>query len=135
MTHVLPDDTFRHAVASVDGVRLHYVIGGAGPPVVLLHGFPQTWFAWRKVMPGLASDRTVVAIDLRGAGLSGKPQGGYDKVTMAGDVRGLLAQLGLGPAAIVGHDIGGMVAYACAAAYPETCSSLAVLDVPVPGTR
>lgn len=135
MTQSLPHATYRHAVATVGGIRVHYVIGGAGPPVVLLHGFPQTWYAWRKVMPGLAAGRTVLAIDLRGAGLSGKPHGGYDKATMAEDVRGLLAQLGLGPAAIVGHDIGGMVAYACAAMFPDACSSLALLDVPVPGTR
>jgi pimeloyl-ACP methyl ester carboxylesterase len=72
-------DGFCHRMLRVGGVNIHAVIGGDGPPLVLLHGFPQTWWAWRKMMPLLALKRTVVAVDLRGAGHSDSPQGGFDK--------------------------------------------------------
>src|SRR4051794_25080886 len=77
---------FEHRDATLDdGVRIHYLIGGAGPPVVLLHGYPETWYAWRKVMPQLAAQYTVIVPDLRGFGDSSRPAGGYDRKTMAGD--------------------------------------------------
>jgi pimeloyl-ACP methyl ester carboxylesterase len=85
-----------------------------------VHGFPQTWFEWRGILPELANQYTVIAPDLRGAGRSDAPAGGYDKKTLAGDVHGLLGGLGLNhDLRLVGHDIGTMVAYAYAAAHPD----------------
>ena len=80
-------DGFCHRMVRVGDVNIHAVIGGDGPPLVLLHGFPQTWWAWRKMMPLLAVKRTVVAVDLRGAGDSDSPQGDFDKASLAADVR------------------------------------------------
>ncbi len=77
---------FRDQMVRAGEIRMHAVVGGKGPPLVLLHGFPQTWWEWHKVMPQLAETHTVVAVDLRGAGHSDCPQGGYDKATMAADV-------------------------------------------------
>ncbi|MGW5345038.1 alpha/beta fold hydrolase [Streptomyces sp. NPDC004050] len=124
--------TSRHA--DVDGVRLHYVEGGdpAGAPLVLLGGWPQTWWQWRKVLPDLARRYRVLAVDLRGMGGSAKPEGGYDKKTLARDVHGLLGRLGIGPAHVVGHDIGAMVAYAFAANHPGATLKVALLDVSHP---
>lgn len=126
---------FRHAFADVGGgVRLHYVIGGRGPAVVLLHGFPQTWFAWRKVMPALAREHTVVAVDLRGAGRSSVPRTGYDKDTLAADVHGLLRRLGLArDVSIVGHDLGAWTAYAYARSHRDEVRRLAFLEAGLPG--
>lgn len=125
----------RHHKADVNGVRLHYVIAGRGEAVVLLHGFPQTWYEWRKVIPALADRFTVIAPDYRGAGHSSRPVSGYDKRTMAEDIRQLVHQLGFERAAIVGHDIGLMVAYAYAASYPAETTKLVVMDAPLPGTK
>ncbi|MEU6866129.1 alpha/beta hydrolase [Streptomyces sp. NPDC046876] len=125
--------TSRHA--QLDGVRLHYVEGGSGEPLVLLGGWPQTWWQWRKVLPALAAHYRVIAVDLRGMGGSGKPAGGYDKKTLAGDVHRLLGRLGIESAHVVGHDIGAMVAYAFAANHPRATRKIALLDVshPEPG--
>jgi len=120
------------------GVRLHYVTAGAGPRVVvLLHGFPQTWYEWRYVIPGLVeAGFRIVAPDYRGAGQSWRPSGGYDKRTMADDIRRLLGEhLRIDdPVSVVGHDIGLMVAYAYAQAYREAVAQLVVVDAPLPGT-
>lgn len=126
---------FRHAFAEVGGgVRLHYVIGGRGPAVALLHGFPQTWFSWRKVMPALAREHTVVAVDLRGAGRSTVPRSGYDKDTLAADVHGLLRGLGLARGvSIVGHDLGAWTAYAYARERRGEVRRLAFLEAGLPG--
>ena len=97
---------FKHRMVPVGDVKMHSVIGGNGPPLVLIHGFPQTWWEWRHMMPQLASRHTVVAVDLRGAGHSDKPQGGYDKASLAGDVHGVMAALGFDKYAVCGHDIG-----------------------------
>jgi haloacetate dehalogenase len=118
-----------HGMATVNGIRLHYVREGQGPPLVLLHGWPQTWYCWRKLLPPLAQRFTVVAPDLRGYGLSDKPPGGYDKRTMAGDVRALLQGLGHRRVALVGHDRGARVAHRYALDHPEEVERLAVLDV------
>ncbi|AOK38217.1 alpha/beta hydrolase [Burkholderia cenocepacia] len=129
---------FSRRYAQLDDVRLHYVTGGPddGEMVVLLHGWPQTWYTWRHVMPALAEDGyRVVAVDYRGAGESDKPLGGYDKASMAGDIRALVHQLGATRIHLVGRDIGLMVAYAYAAQWPTEIVKLAMLDVPVPGTR
>jgi pimeloyl-ACP methyl ester carboxylesterase len=120
------------------GLRLHFVTAGAGPGVVvLLHGFPQTWWQWRRVSPPLAeAGFLVVAPDYRGAGQSWRPAGGYDKRTMAEDMHRLLREhLRIeGPIVLVGHDIGLMVAYAYAQAHREVVSRLVVIDAPLPGT-
>ncbi|WP_052849489.1 alpha/beta fold hydrolase [Streptomyces avicenniae] len=126
------DGGFASHHADVGDVRLHYVEGGSGSPLVLLGGWPQTWWQWHKVMPALARDHRVIAVDLRGMGASDKPQGGYDKRTMARDILGLLRHLGLESADLVGHDIGAMVAYSFAANHPEATGRVALLDVPHP---
>lgn len=132
------DQAFSHRFVEANGVRLHYVIGGPadGELVVLLHGWPQTWYTWRRVMPELAqAGFRVAAVDYRGAGESEKPLDGYDKATMAADIRALVRQLGATKVDLVGRDIGVMVAYAYAAQWPGEVTTLAMLDVPVPGTR
>lgn len=132
------DQIFTRHFAEANGVRLHYVIGGPaeGEMVVLLHGWPQTWFTWRNVMPALAAaGYRVAAVDYRGAGESEKPQGGYDKATMAGDIRALVQQFGKSKINLVGRDIGLMVAYAYAAQWPDEVSKLVMLDVPIPASR
>ncbi|MGW5431730.1 alpha/beta fold hydrolase [Streptomyces sp. NPDC004059] len=103
--------------------------------MVLLHGWPQTWYAWRKVMPGLAAaGYRVMAIEYRGAGDSSRPAHGYDEATMAGDIRGLLDAVGAQRMHIVARDIGLMVGYALAAQWPQRVASMTMLDVPLPGT-
>jgi pimeloyl-ACP methyl ester carboxylesterase len=119
--------------AELDGVRMHYLRAGSGPPVVLLHGFAQNARMWRPLISVLASTRTVIAPDLRGAGESSKPAGGYDKMTMARDVHALAVSLGFSKVAIAGHDIGLMVAYAYAAQYPLQVERIALLDAFLPG--
>lgn len=122
-----------HGRVDLKEVRLHYVTAGAGKPVVLLHGFPQTWFTWRRVIPALAARYTVIAPDLRGLGDSTKPQGGYDKRTVAGDIHELVRALGHERIRLVGHDIGGWVAYPYAAMYSEEVEKLVILQALVPG--
>ena len=130
--------TLTHHMADVEpGLRLHYVTAGSGDrTIVLLHGFPQSWLEWRHVMPRLAAAGfRVVAVDYRGAGHSWRPAGGYDKRTMADDIHRLVREhLGARRVAVVGHDIGLMVAYAYAQAYRDEVSHLVVVDAPLPGT-
>jgi epoxide hydrolase len=127
------DTGFVSAAVQVNGMTLHYVRGGAGPVVILLHGFPEDWYAYHKVMPPLARKFTVVAVDLPGIGGStGKP-GGYAAADMADDVHQLQVQLHLEHAFLVGHDIGGMVAYAFVRRYPDALRGAMLLDAPVPG--
>lgn len=125
--------TFTHHTAEVNDVRLHYVMGGKGDAVVLLHGWPQTWYEWRKIMPNLAKQYTVIAPDLRGLGDSSKPETGYDKRTAAEDIYQLINQLGFNSINLVGHDIGGMVAYAYAATHPEGVRQLVLMEFWLPG--
>jgi pimeloyl-ACP methyl ester carboxylesterase len=124
---------FSERFAEVNGVRLHYSIGGKGSPVVLLHGYAQTSLMWRPIMPLLAERHTVIVPDLRGAGGSSKPEGGYDKKNMAADVHELTRSLGFDRVAVVGHDIGLMVAYAYAAQFPESTERLVLMDAFLPG--
>ena len=119
--------------AEVNGIRIYYRMAGSGDPVVLLHGFPETSYAWRKVMPALAEYYTVLAPDLRGFGASDRPDNGYDKRTVAEDVHQLLHQLGLGPINLVSHDVGMMVGYAYASAYPSEVKSLVLMEATLPG--
>ena len=132
MPAVLPAG-FTEATAEVNGVRLHYVRGGAGEPLVLLHGWPQTWYEWHRLMPQLAEHYSVIAPDMRGFGDSAKPATGYDTRTLAEDIHQLVRHLGFDRIRLVGHDIGLMVAYAYAAAYPAEVQKLVLLDAPIPG--
>ena len=125
--------SFRTQNIQTDGAKLHVRVGGQGPAVVLLHGFGDTGDMWAPLAADLARDHTVVVPDLRGMGLSSRPPGGYDKRTQAADIRSVLTTLGIDRAAVVGHDIGTMVAYAYAARYPEKTEKLVVMDAPVPG--
>jgi pimeloyl-ACP methyl ester carboxylesterase len=119
--------------ATVGGVRLHYLEAGKGEPVILLHGYAQNSHMWRPLMPLLATTRLVIAPDLRGFGQSSKPDGGYDKKTMAQDIHGLVTSLGIKRAMVVGHDIGLMVAYAYAAQYPTEVDRIVLMDAFLPG--
>ncbi len=124
---------FRTQDIPVEGAKIHVRVGGKGPAVVLLHGFGDTGDMWAPLAADLARDHTVVVPDLRGLGLSSIPDGGYDKKTQAGDVRGVLAALGIEHAVVIGHDIGTMVAFAYASRYPQLTDRLVVMDAPVPG--
>ncbi len=125
--------TFKSAQIPTQGATLHVRIGGRGPAVVLLHGFGDTGDMWAPMAAALAKDHRVVVPDLRGMGLSSRPEGGYDKKTQAADIRAVLDKLGIGKAHVIGHDIGTMVAYAYAASYPDKTATLVVMDAPVPG--
>src|SRR6266568_6062021 len=124
---------FTERDAEVNGVRIHYFTGGKGSPVVLLHGYAQTSHMWNPIMPLLASNHIVIVPDLRGAGGSSKPESGYDKKNMAVDIHDLVKSLGLNRAAIVGHEIGLMVAYAYAAQFPQETERLVLMDAFLPG--
>jgi pimeloyl-ACP methyl ester carboxylesterase len=124
----LPGD-FTSAFAEVNGTTLHYVAGGQGEPLVLLPGWPVTWWEFRKIMPILAQRYRVIAVDLRGMNLSGKPASGYDKKTMARDIFELARRLGYSRINLAGHDIGAMVAFSCAINFPGAVSKLAVMEV------
>src|SRR6266404_3440302 len=128
----LPAGFSGHEV-EVNGVRLHYCIGGQGSPVVLLHGYAETSHMWNPIMPLLAQRHTVIVPDLRGAGGSSKPGGGYDKKNMAVDIHELTASLKLDRVTIVGHDIGLMVAYAFAAQFPQATERVVLMDAFLPG--
>ncbi|WP_010163414.1 alpha/beta fold hydrolase [Sphingomonas sp. PAMC 26617] len=124
---------FQHRMIPVGDIRMHAVIGGSGPPLVLIHGFPQTWWEWHGIMPELAKRHTVVAVGLRGAGHSDKPQGGYDKASLANDVHGVMTALGFDKYAVCGHDIGAMTALALALTHRDAVTHLTVLDASQPG--
>lgn len=119
--------------AEVNGTRLHYLIAGEGDPVLLLHGYAQTSHMWRPLIAALAKTHRVIAPDLRGFGSSAKPEGGYDKKTMAQDVNALAISLGHRRVGVVGHDIGLMVAYAYAAQYPAQVDRIVLMDAFLPG--
>jgi pimeloyl-ACP methyl ester carboxylesterase len=124
---------FISETAQVNRTTLHYVRGGTGSAVILLHGFPEDWNAYHRIMPLLAKQFTVVAVDLRGIGGSAVTADGYDAANMAEDVRQLAEHLHLDHVYVVGHDIGGMVAYAFVRRYPETSRGVMIIDVPLPG--
>ena len=125
--------TFSHHMASVNGIQLHYVMGGEGDPVVLLHGYPQSWYEWRHIMPALAKNYTVIAPDVRGFGDSSKPITGYDGNTTAEDIYQLVSQLGFDNIFLVAHDVGAQTAYSFAASHPNNVSKLVLMDFPFPG--
>ncbi|WIX80226.1 alpha/beta hydrolase [Amycolatopsis carbonis] len=117
------------SMAQVGDLRMHYLRGGDGPPVFLVHGWPQTSHCWHRVAGPLAETHTVIAPDLRGYGRTDKPRGGYDKRTMATDLAQLAEQLGFDRLAVVGHDRGGRVGHRWALDRPEQVERLAVLDI------
>jgi pimeloyl-ACP methyl ester carboxylesterase len=119
--------------ATVNGVNLHFVIAGSGDPVLLIHGWPETWYAWRKVIPVLAARFTVVAPDMRGYGDSERPSGGYDKVTVAADLHELMRSLGFGRVHLVAQDMGGPVGFAYAASFPADVRDFIFIESAIPG--
>lgn len=123
---------FTNQYADVNGIKLHYVEGGNGEPLILIPGWPETWWAYHKVMPLLSSKYRVIVVDLRGMGSSEKPPLGYDKKNMAKDVYQLTQKLGYSRINICGHDIGAHVAFSFAANYPEATGNLIMLDTPHP---
>jgi pimeloyl-ACP methyl ester carboxylesterase len=124
---------FESRFVQVNGTRIHYVRGGSGPAVILLHGFPEDWYEFRLVMPRLAETFTVVAVDLRGVGESAPAETGYEAANLAEDIHQLIGKLGLEHVYIFGHDIGGIVAYAFARRYPRSARGVMILDVAFPG--
>ena len=127
-----PSSEIIHHRREVNGFMMHYVTAGQGKPLVLLHGWPQSWFEWRNQIPALAEKFTVIAPDLRGLGDSDKPDTGYDKKTLASDVYALVKSLGHDKIGLVGHDWGGAVAYNLAYDHPEMVERLFIFDM-VPG--
>jgi pimeloyl-ACP methyl ester carboxylesterase len=125
--------TFTSRYVDTSDLRQHVVSGGDGPPLLLVHGWPQTWYAWRMLMPPLARRFQVVAADQRGIGLSGKPPGGYDTATLADDLVALMDSLGHQRFAVAGHDTGMWIGYALAADYPDRVACLAAAEAIVPG--
>jgi pimeloyl-ACP methyl ester carboxylesterase len=124
---------FKTQEISTNSVTIHTRIGGAGPAVLLLHGYGETGDMWVPLAVDLARDHTVIVPDLRGLGRSSKPTSGFDKKTQAGDVAGVLATLRIEQTELVAHDIGNMVGFAFAAQHPERVKRLVLIDAPLPG--
>jgi pimeloyl-ACP methyl ester carboxylesterase len=124
---------FRTEDIATDGATIHVRVGGAGPAVVMLHGFGDTGDMWEPLARELMRNHTVVVPDLRGMGLSSHPETGYEKKVQAGDVAHVLNHLKIAKAALVTHDIGNMVGYAFAAQYPDRVTRWVAMDAPLPG--
>ena len=125
---------FRSAEVRVNGATLSYVIGGSGPPLILIHGFPEDHSAWGEVMKELSSRFTIVAPDLRGVGRSIAPPGGpFDALTLSEDVRALASTLHLSRPFVVGHDMGGIVAYTLGRAHSDAVRGVMLVENPLPG--
>ena len=124
---------FAAYTADVNGTTLHYVRGGKGAAVILIHGFPQDWSKFHKVMPRLAQTFTVISVDLRGIGGSKATAKGYDAANLAADIQQLAEKLKLEKYYVVGHDMGGMVAYAFARRFPEKPRGVMIIEAPLPG--
>ncbi|GBF75018.1 putative alpha/beta hydrolase [Paenibacillus sp. 598K] len=125
---------FHSDIAEINGIRMHFVSGGTGKSVIMIHGFSQDWYAFKELMRLLVHEYSVIAVDLRGIGKSRTVPPGYDAVTLANDIHALVKHLDIENPYLVGHDMGGMVAYAYARLYPNETYGVAVLDVPLPGT-
>jgi haloacetate dehalogenase len=121
-------ESVAHHRRAVNGIKMHYAEAGAGPPVVLLHGFPETCYAWRHQIDALGQRYRLIMPDLRGYGATEKAATGYDKRTMANDIRALMASLGIEKAAIVGHDRGARVGLRLAKDHPDVVARFAALD-------
>ena len=128
-----PPEGFKHEYAMVNGVKIHYVTGGKGEPLLLVHGFGENWYMWNRLLPELSKHFTVIAPDLRGVGESDKPASGYDKKNMAVDMHELMTKLGYHKINIAGHDIGMIVTYAYAAQFPGDVKKIAFMDALLPG--
>jgi pimeloyl-ACP methyl ester carboxylesterase len=126
-------DTFTSRHIDTGEVRLHAAIGGEGPPLLLVHGWPQTWYQFRLLMPALARDFEVIAVDQRGIGLSDKPEDGYDTATLANDLVALMEALGHDRFALAGCDTGLLISYAVAADHTDRVERLVVGEAPLPG--
>jgi pimeloyl-ACP methyl ester carboxylesterase len=124
-----------HRFVDIGGIRMHVAEAGSGKPLVLLHGWPQNWWAWRRLMPLLAGRFRVICPDLRGFGWSDAPSGGYDKETMAGDVLRLLDALGLDRVGLIGHDVGGFVGFLMCLEAPERFDAYLSLNTGHPFVR
>jgi pimeloyl-ACP methyl ester carboxylesterase len=124
--------TFTSRYVQANGIRQHVVVGGGGPPLLLVHGWPENWYAWRFVMPVLARKFTVIAVDQRGIGLSEKTTGGYDSATLATDLAALMTELGHRRFAVVGHDTGYVISYALAADHRDRVDRVALAEIPGP---
>lgn len=124
---------FQQGTVPIDGGSLHYVRGGSGPVLVLLHGWPETWWSWHDVMPALARDHTVVAFDLPGLGQSSIPSGGFDAATTAQRIHQGVRALGYQQVQLMGHDLGALIAYPYARQYPSEVTRMAVLETPLNG--
>src|SRR6266568_741347 len=123
-----------HHYAEVNGTRLHYVAAGtSGSPVLLVHGFPETWWAFRKLIPLLAASHRVFAVDLRGFGDSGNEPGAYDSTTSAEDLHLLIGQLNVGPVHLTGQDISGATVFRLATTHPENVLSFTAIEMGLPG--
>ncbi|GIG58827.1 hydrolase [Longispora fulva] len=130
---VLLDGPWTHRFVSANGIRFHVVEAGQGPLVLLLHGFPEFWYTWRHQLVGLAeAGYRAVAVDVRGYGASDKPPRGYDGYTLAGDIAGLIRALGERSATLVGHDMGGMLAWTAATFHPKLIRRLVILGAAHP---
>ncbi len=133
----LPPPGFTSSYATVNGIKIHYLIGGQGSPLVLIHGWPQNWYEFNRIMPQLAQNYKVIVPDLRGIGESDKPLGtaNYTKSVMAEDIHQLVNSLGFTTTYVASHDIGGMVGYAYASKYPNEVTKLAIMEAPLPGVE
>jgi pimeloyl-ACP methyl ester carboxylesterase len=125
-------DTFTSYLVDAGSVHLHAVVGGDGPPLLLVPGWPQNWYAWRQLMPALARRFTVVAVDPRGVNLSDRATGGYDTGSLAADLVALMEAFGHSRFATIGHDLGMWIGYALAADHPERVARLAVAEAAIP---
>jgi pimeloyl-ACP methyl ester carboxylesterase len=121
-----------HRFVEANGVRLHVAEAGSGPPLLLVHGWPQHWWAWRKVIPPLAERWRVLAVDLRGWGWSDAPPGRYEKQTFADDLLALLDAEGIESTTIMSHDWGGYASFLLAMDHPDRVERLTALDIPPP---
>ena len=126
-------DSFTTRRIETNGVTLSTRVGGRGPAVVLLHGYGVTGDSWAPLAARLIAERTVVVPDLRGFGLTSKPEGGYDKKTQAGDIAGVLDALGIEKAALVTHDMGSLVDFAFAAQHRDRVTRWVSMEAPLPG--
>jgi pimeloyl-ACP methyl ester carboxylesterase len=129
----MPPPGFTSAHVRVNGTNLHYVRGGQGPAIILIHGMPEDWTEYKAIMPRLARRFTVVAVDLPGLGQSAPAANGYEAASLADDIHAMAQALRLDRPYVVGHDLGGIVTYACVRRFPESLRGAMILDVPVPG--
>lgn len=127
-------DRIEHRYAENDGVRIHYVVAGAGPLVVMVHGFPDFWYSWHEQIAALEDTYRIAAVDLRGYNGSDKPEGveNYAMPLLVADIAAVIAAEGETSAVVAGHDWGGAIAWSIAMSRPELVSALVILNLPHP---